>query len=80
MFQLTLCALIWVNAAEAEVKIIQDREVAMATSIASSGGYWPARVNKRYSTGTMTTPPPIPSRPPRKPLNKPMAKYKEMKK
>ena len=80
MFQLTLCALIWVKAAEAEVKTIQDRDVAIATSIATSGEYSPVKVYKKYSIGTMTTPPPIPSRPPRKPLNKPKAKHKEMKK
>ena len=62
----------WATAADREVNSTQAREVATATAVTSSGGRKSSRSSRTISSGTITTPPPMPSSPPRNPLSAPM--------
>ena len=78
--QSTLLPRLCSQAAAADVHTIQAREVATAQSMASLGGSSSSQSKSRVSSGTMTTPPPIPNRPPRKPLNSPSRRQQAIKK
>ena len=62
------------------MKMIQAKEVAIAAIRASSSSKRPDRSKYNDSTGTITIPPPMPSKPPIKPLNSPKRRHVKIKK
>ena len=76
----TCRALTWAAAADSEVKTMQAREVATAAAVLCANGNSPLQSKRMIRAGTMTMPPPMPSRPPRKPLTQPTPTHREAKK
>ena len=80
MRQSTIRLRICVYAAEIEVKMMHASDVPTATGVAISGLNSSSESNRMINAGTITTPPPIPSRPARKPLAVPIATQEPKKK
>ena len=76
----TLPARTCVQAADPETKTMQASDVPTAAAVLCAKGSSSVQSNRMMSAGTMTMPPPIPSKPPRKPLTQPTAKHRKVKK
>ncbi|MYH15809.1 MAG: hypothetical protein F4149_11610 [Gammaproteobacteria bacterium] len=59
---------------------MQASEVATAAGVLCAKDKMPVQSKRMMSAGTMTMPPPMPSRPPRKPLNRPTPRHRRVKK